>query len=111
MGRGTSVPANRRWDARRDENEPEIVEALEAVGVLVYRELPCDLLVRRHSDPPGILRTLEVKVPKASGEAKLDKRQKEQAKFVADTGTPYVTTAEQALQALGVTRTWPVIEL
>ena len=31
---------------RRDENEPEIVQALEAIGCTVFRlDFPCDLLV------------------------------------------------------------------
>jgi hypothetical protein len=33
-----------RYDAKRDENEPQIVTALRACGVKVYRELPVDLL-------------------------------------------------------------------
>ena len=34
-----------RYDAKRDENEPEIVEALEAAGAKVMRLDDIDLLV------------------------------------------------------------------
>lgn len=36
----------KRYAMRRDENEPEIVQALEAIGCTVFRlDFPCDLLV------------------------------------------------------------------
>ncbi len=88
---------------RRDLSEPDIVDALEKAGCKVYRALPVDLLVRVPRDPPGVLRTLECKTnERKDGTAKLDKRQKEQAEFCALTGTPYVTTAEQALREVGL---------
>ena len=98
---------NRRYDAKRDANEPEIVEALEAAGARVWRDLPCDLLYRLSSDPPSVLRTMEVKEPLASGKPRLDKRQVEQAKFCDATGTPYVTTAQQAVEIVNQAR-WGV---
>ena len=92
-----------RYAARRDAVEPDIVEAIEAAGCVVYRELRCDLLVRKHSDPPGIMRTLENKShQRKDGSARLDKRQREQAEFCALTGTPYVTTPEEAVEALQI---------
>lgn len=96
--------ANRRWNAQRDANEPDIVDAIEAAGCQVWRELPVDLLVRVPRDPPGVLRTLEVKVLQGKRNPKvvLDKRKVAQAEFCRDTGTAYVTSAEQALEALGL---------
>ncbi len=89
---------------RRDENEPLIVEAIEAAGVKVYKEMRCDLICRKDGDPPGILRAIEIKVPQGKqGKPKLDKRQQEQAEFCAETGTPYVTTIAEAFTALGIT--------
>lgn len=47
-----------RWAARRDANEPAIVDALEACGFSVYRlGKPADLLLGKH----GITRIVEVK--------------------------------------------------
>jgi hypothetical protein len=92
-----------RYAARRDLSEPGIVDALEKAGVLVYRKLPCDLLCRVKSDPPGILRALENKTPQGkAAKLKLRKDQQEQAEFCEETGTPYVMTPEQALHALGL---------
>ena len=37
-----------RYAKRRDDNEPEIIQALEAIGCTVYQlDEPCDLLVGR----------------------------------------------------------------
>jgi len=50
----------RRYGNRRDANEQEIVDALEAIGATVYRlDRPCDLLVgyRAHNF------LIEVKAP------------------------------------------------
>jgi hypothetical protein len=98
------VAGNRRYDAKRDANEPDIVDALEGIGCQVWRELPVDLLYRLPTDPPSVLRTMEVKEPLASGKPKLDKRQVEQAEFCAETGTPYVTTPEQAVEIVNRAR-------
>lgn len=91
-----------KYAKRRDIAEPAIVQALEATGCTVYRELPCDLLVRRPRDPPGILRTLECKTPTKSGKRRKRKDQEAQDKFIEATGTPVVLTAEQALGVLGL---------
>lgn len=63
----------KRYAARRDENEPAIIRALEAAGAAVQQldpPLP-DLLVS-FPDPCGIpvLRLLEVKNPDAKGGGK-----------------------------------------
>lgn len=96
---GVLMPANRRWDAKRDGNEASIVTALEAAGAVVYRQLPVDLLVRLPRDPAGVLRCLEVKMPGASITRK---DRKDQQEFCATTGTAYVTSPEAALSALGL---------
>jgi hypothetical protein len=94
----------RLYAKKRDASEPAIVEALEAAGCMVWKHLPADLLVRVPSDKPGVFRVLECKTPqgKRNPSLRLDKRQTEQAEFVAQTGTPYVTSDVEALQALGL---------
>ena len=94
----------RHYAKKRDASEPAIVEALTKAGCQVWKHLPADLLVRVPSDKPGIFRVLECKTPqgKRKPSLRLDKRQVEQAEFVASTGTPYVTTDIEALRALGL---------
>lgn len=89
---------------RRDTSEGPVVKALKKAGVKVYKRMPCDLLCRLDRDPPGVLRALEVKTAqgKRNPSLRLDKRQTEQAEFVAQTGTHYVTSDVEALQALGL---------
>jgi hypothetical protein len=89
-----------RRAAKRDQSEPAIVQALEAIGCLVYRSLPCDLLIHRPSDGPGIFRAMECKTPLKRGGIKKRKDQGEQDAFLEHTGTPRVTTPEQAIEAL-----------
>lgn len=86
---------------RVDLSQAEIIDALEKAGWEVFRDLPVDLLCRRHRD--GKLALIEAKTRRAkkSNQVLLDKRQRTQAEFCARTGTPYVTTAEEALRALG----------
>jgi hypothetical protein len=91
-----------RHAKRRDLSEPKIVEALEACGCTVYRKLPVDLLVRVPRDPPGVVRLLECKTPRRTGNWTKDQRQLKQMEDVQVTGTPYVTTAEAALKAVGL---------
>ena len=85
----TKVP---RYDARRDANEPEIVEALEAVGAKVLRLDDVDLLVAFR----GNMYLLEVKTP----QGRLNKKQaaffREWAGYVWIVRTP-----EQALALIG----------
>lgn len=89
-----------RYAARVDTTQSEIVEALRKAGwnvlVLGY---PVDLLC----DKNGEIRLLECKTPtgKRTPKARLDKRQVAQAEFCARTKTPYVTSAIEALRALG----------
>ena len=79
-----------RHDARRDANEPEIVEALEKVGCLVMRLGLIDLLVCLR----GELFLLEVKTLRGT-------RTKTQAKLLAE-GWPIstVTNISEALAAI-----------
>ncbi len=86
-----------RYAKKRDTVEPGIVEALEAAGWQVFKELPCDLLTYR----AGIWRTLECKTPKNKrGDPRSDTRQVKQREFLEATRTPIAVTAEQALAAL-----------
>ncbi len=101
------MPGNRRYDARRDAAEKPIVEALEAAGCQVWRDLPCDLLVRVR----GRWELLEAKTPQPNGKMRNRKDQQEQAEFCAANGVPYVTTPEQALRALGLIYGYTVGEL
>ena len=79
-----------RYDARRDENEPEIVEALEAVGAKVLRLDDCDLLCAFR----GKMYLLEVKT--ATG--RLNKKQQ---RFFRD-WAGYVWIVRTVDQALGL---------
>ena len=94
MGEGllsamTKVP---RYDARRDANEPEIVEALEAVGASVLRLDDVDLLIGYR----GTNYLMEVKTP----EGKLNKKQ--QKFFRSWQGqVNIVRTRIQALKLIG----------
>ena len=83
-----------RRAAKRDLSEPAIVDALQKLGALVYRELPVDLLVFYR----GRFMVLECKTegqPKHSR-----KRCKGQDDFIKATGCPVVKTPEMALTAV-----------
>jgi hypothetical protein len=84
-----------RYAVRRDENEPEIVSALEKVGAVVAKmSKPCDLLVRfRYQFFP-----MEVDNPKS----KYRKRSKEQLQTLQRLGIPMVRTVDEALRIIGV---------
>jgi hypothetical protein len=89
-----------RYAKRTDNTQAAIVEAIRAAGwgcwVIGW---PCDLLCHR---PDKGFRTLECKSPRnRRGDPRLDKRQAQQRAFVELTATPYVTTPEEALRALG----------
>lgn len=83
-----------RRTSRRDDNEPPIIEALEAVGAKVKPlQRPCDLLVRFR----GNLHLIEVNNPAN----KYRKRDKAQLDFLAAWDVPIVETADAALKAIG----------
>lgn len=78
-----------RYAKRRDLAEAGIVDALEAMGCLVYRlDVPADLLVYWR----GRWVVLEVKAKKRNDQPKQDA-------FRALTGVPVVADAEQAMKA------------
>ena len=86
---GPAVSLN-RYAKRRDENEPEIIQALEAIGCTVESlDEPCDLLVGRGA----VALLLEVKMPGGRKTVK-------QKKFAARWKGPYriVTTADEAIE-------------
>lgn len=88
------MPAkNQRQDARRDANEPEIVDALEAEGYPVERiGNPGDLLIWNPASRHWIV--LEVKMP----DGRLTPKQKDYREENPDIDIPIVTTGEQAIQ-------------
>lgn len=78
---------------RRDETEPDIVDALEGAGAQVERlDRPCDLLVRFR----GRVLVLEV-----DGITKYRKREERQKRFLHEWAVPLVKTPEEALLAIG----------
>ena len=81
---------------RRDETEPEIVAALEAVGCDVVKlSMPCDLLVGRG----GVNYLLEVK---STPRSKLTPDEKRFADWWRGGTVRVVTTPEEALRAVGL---------
>lgn len=106
---------NRRYNAKRDESEPDIVEKLEKAGWEVHRELPVDLLCMKLVTAEQLLRVLskspgvyllalpvEVKTPQGkAGKARVRKEQVKQNEFVDRWRIPKPTTAFEALLALG----------
>lgn len=89
----------RRFAAKADRNQPEIVAALKAAGCdVIFIGKPVDLLVSRH----GINFLLEVKVPKVKGE-RGGRLTPEQEEFFATWRgqKAVVRTVEEALQAVG----------
>ena len=91
-----------RHDAKSDANQPEIVQAIRKAGweAHIVRR-PCDLFCwhPRHD----IWAALEVKDPskvRKDGKPIHDARMEEQAEFLDRTGTPVVTTPEEAILAL-----------
>lgn len=87
------MPAkNQRQDARRDENEPEIVDHLQANGVKVHRiGNPGDLLCWNYDSRHWIV--LEVKMPGG----RFTPKQKKYREAHPDVVIPVVETKEQAL--------------
>jgi hypothetical protein len=84
----------KRYNARRDKNEPEILRALSAAGADYILLDPFDVLVLYR----GRIVMLECKVPKKG-------RKTVNQQILVDRGWPvhFVTTAEAALAAIGAT--------
>lgn len=96
-----------RYALRADTTQPEIVAELEEAGIQVWViGLPCDLLVRFYCKNHNYhcWQTIECKTPygKKAPKSKVDKRQVDQIQFLADTLTPVVTNATEALLILSL---------
>jgi hypothetical protein len=89
-----------RYARRKDKSQDEIVAALRSAGWRVWIiGWPCDLLCFKRGRG---LRTLECKTARGkAGTAPLRKDQQEQNAFCEITETPRVTSAMEALQAVG----------
>lgn len=82
-----------RRAAKRDSNEREIIDALEAAGCKVEQLDKWDLQVQR---PDGVLRMIEVKAPKG-------KLKPSQEKLIADGwDLRVVRSIEEAFEAVGL---------
>lgn len=95
----------RRWAAKTDESQWQIVEGLRVHGVHVWViGQPCDLLCWHSRWGPGNFKALEVKTAqgKRNPKPRIDKRQEAQNEFLALTATPIVTDLSTALAALGL---------
>lgn len=95
---------NRRYDAKRDQAEPKIVEALEKAGWTVYRDLPVDLLCLKRINYETVeVRLLEAKTAqgKRNPKARVRKDQAAQNDFCARWSIPKPTTPFEALLAVG----------
>ncbi len=91
-----------RHAAKADANQPEIVDAIRRAGweAHIVRR-PCDLFCWHPRY--DIWAALEVKDPSKvtkSGRPIHDERMDDQAQFLERTGTPVVTTPEEAIIAL-----------
>lgn len=94
-----------RRAAKVDTTQAAIVAGLRALGIRVeFIGKPVDLLCRfwshRHGD--FIWMPVEVKTPygKRKPKARIDSRQVAQARFLAETGVPVVTSLDEAIAAL-----------
>lgn len=86
----------RRYANRRDSNEKEIVDALEAIGAVVYRlDLPVDLLVGYRS------RNFLIEVKDGGKPPSRTKRTEQQRKFMS-TWVGQVRVVKSVSEALDV---------
>lgn len=85
---------------RKDLSEPEIVKDLAKTGYRTWDKLPDDRLVWHPKFGRNWFRLLSIKTPDAKGKIRKRADQAEQDQFCELTGTPRVTTTEQALAAL-----------
>ena len=86
------MTALRKFNAKRDQNEPAIVRAFQDMGCLVYRiDQPVDLLVYVFKSLSERLLLVEVKTPKGE----LNERQR----AFADAGWPVhvIRTSDEAI--------------
>lgn len=95
-----------RYAKRVDTTQSAIVAALRGAGAKVYIiAKPCDLLVKYFSRAYGhhLWTPMECKTEHGTKAPKVrvDKRKKEQIAFLEESGTPVVTSPEQALRLIG----------
>lgn len=92
----------RSHNAKRDESEPAIVEALEAAGWEVHRELPIDLLCLKQINGKFHVKLLECKTARGKRKPKavIDKRQETQNAFCERWNISKPTNADEALLAV-----------
>ena len=93
------TPRAYNYGARRDENEPEIVKALRAIGCEVEQLDLFDLLVLFR----GHVHLLEVKMPLGPRGGQKDKMPTEKQQELMDKGWPLkvVRSPNEALRAIG----------
>lgn len=94
----------RGYDAKRDQSEKPIVEALEKAGWEVHRKLTVDLLcLKRMTDGQVQMKLLEVKTAqgKRNPKAPVRKDRQVQNEFCQRWGIPKPTTPIEALLAVG----------
>lgn len=101
--RGTVEMRYRGYNAKRDDAEPDVVEALEKAGWEIHREMPVDLLCLKRVAGALVIKLVEVKTPKGkkNPKARIDKRQVEQNEFLERHQIPRTCTAVDALKAVG----------
>lgn len=90
-----------RYARRKDTSHDEIVSALRGAGWSVYEiGRPVDVLCWKAAKG---FRCLEIKTARGKRDPKavIDKRRIEQNDFISKTGTPRVTSAQEALLAVG----------
>jgi hypothetical protein len=91
----------RRYAAKTDKTQAEIVAGLRAAGYHVtVLGLPVDLLVRHPGWASAAFVLMESKTPDKKGRVVVRKDRKEQADFCLAHGVPYVTSAQNALDWL-----------
>ena len=93
-----------RLASRKDTVQSSIVKGLRKCGFRVeVLGRPVDLMVCKtvYLLPHATCwRLLEVKTPTQTGKRRKRKDQQEQDRFITETGTPIVTSLEEALEAL-----------
>jgi hypothetical protein len=92
-----------RRAARKDESQRDIVNGLRDAGYeVVVLGRPVDLLIGIWAGYCKVShwKLLEVKTPTKGGKIRLRKDQQAQQDFCRETGTPIVSTLEEALEAL-----------
>ena len=96
--------ASMRRASKVDSTQAGIVDMLRAFGfTVIVIGRPTDLLVRRNSWPLNTWKLLECKVPNRKVKPGYRPRSDQEAQqtFCKEHGVPYVTTPQEALDAVG----------